>query len=105
LLGSVAVTSLIVHFAVLSHVSWMGNYWQGGSKKVALNESTAPVNTASATPGFSVSVTPVAAADGKGGTSFVVTVAPGVGAPTTVAAVQADPVSRPPDRLALAKPE
>lgn len=29
-LGSVAVASLIVHFAILSHTTWFSAYWQGG---------------------------------------------------------------------------
>jgi light-harvesting protein B-800-850 alpha chain len=28
-LGSVAVTSLIVHYAILSHTTWMSAYWEG----------------------------------------------------------------------------
>jgi light-harvesting protein B-800-850 alpha chain len=32
MLGSVAVTALLVHFAVLSHTTWFSAYWQGGSK-------------------------------------------------------------------------
>jgi len=37
-LGSVAVTSLIVHYAVLSHTTWMAAYWEGGHKaKVSLD--------------------------------------------------------------------
>ena len=42
-LGSVAVTSLIVHFAVLSHTTWMSAYWQGGHAKVSvISPDTAP---------------------------------------------------------------
>lgn len=32
LLGTVLVISLLIHFAVLSHTSWMGGYWEGGAK-------------------------------------------------------------------------
>ncbi len=36
-LGAVATTSLIVHYAILSHTTWFPAYWQGGSKgKVAI---------------------------------------------------------------------
>ena len=28
-LGSVAVTSLIVHYAILSHTTWFSAYWEG----------------------------------------------------------------------------
>jgi light-harvesting protein B-800-850 alpha chain len=30
LLGAVAITSLIVHAAILTHTSWFSGYWQGG---------------------------------------------------------------------------
>jgi light-harvesting protein B-800-850 alpha chain len=35
-LGSVAITSLIVHFAVLTHTTWMSSYWQGGHAKTSM---------------------------------------------------------------------
>ena len=34
-LGTVLVISLLIHFAVLSHTSWMGGYWEGGKAKHA----------------------------------------------------------------------
>jgi light-harvesting protein B-800-850 alpha chain len=77
-LGSVALTSLAVHTAVMTHTTWMGNYWQGKAKTVAMNGTAASVASLSseAQPGFVVSVNPVAASAGSTGTSFVVTVAP-----------------------------
>ena len=30
-LGSVAATSLIVHACVMTHTTWMSNYWQGSA--------------------------------------------------------------------------
>jgi light-harvesting protein B-800-850 alpha chain len=94
LLGSVAVTSLIVHASVLTHVSWFGSYWQGKAKTVAMNGSPASVASASseAQPGFVISVNPVAAAAGSNATSFVVTVAPSqVVAASQVQRAQATP--------------
>ncbi len=35
-LGSVAVTSLIVHYAILSHTTWFSAYWQGGHAKTSM---------------------------------------------------------------------
>jgi light-harvesting protein B-800-850 alpha chain len=35
-LGSVAVTSLIVHYAILSHTTWYPAYWQGGHAKTSM---------------------------------------------------------------------
>jgi light-harvesting protein B-800-850 alpha chain len=32
LLGSVTIIALLVHFAVLTHTSWFGAYWEGGKK-------------------------------------------------------------------------
>ncbi len=31
-LGSVAITALIVHWAILSHTTWFSAYWQGSAK-------------------------------------------------------------------------
>ena len=36
-LGSVAVTSLLVHYAILSHTTWMAGYWQGHGAKVSMS--------------------------------------------------------------------
>lgn len=77
LLGSVAVTALIVHYSVLSHASWYGAYLEGGkNKKVALENSVSPVAlTSHAVPGYVISVAP-ATDIVRTGSSFVVTVAP-----------------------------
>jgi light-harvesting protein B-800-850 alpha chain len=42
MLGSVAVTSLIVHYAILSHTTWFSAYWQGGHNAKVSMETTAP---------------------------------------------------------------
>jgi light-harvesting protein B-800-850 alpha chain len=34
-LGSVALTSLAVHYAILSHTTWMASYWQGKAVKTS----------------------------------------------------------------------
>ena len=85
LIGSVALTSLIVHYSILSHVSWMGGYWNGGFKKSAAAD--APAATVGQVNGaaFTVSVSPVVGDSGK--TSFVVSVSPNAAdapAPVTV---------------------
>jgi light-harvesting protein B-800-850 alpha chain len=100
LLGSVAVTSLIVHACVMSHTPWMSSYWSGSWRnRTSAIESTAPP-VASVTPqgqpAFAVTVTPVPAGPGKTETAFVVTVTPNPG-------VQ-DPVPRAPSPLAMATP-
>ncbi len=77
-LGSVTLIALGVHAAVLTNTTWYGAYWQGAAKgKVALNDSEPRVAAASKGESpFSITVTPVAATEGKSAASFVVTVAP-----------------------------
>ena len=42
-IGAVAVTSLTIHFAVLTHTTWYPAFMQGGQKKVAIEtQTTAP---------------------------------------------------------------
>lgn len=86
LLGSVAVTSLIVHASVMTHTTWMGNFWQGAAKAKSAEATptgTGQVAAATPAPGVTVSVSPVAGADGK----FLVTVSPAAtDAPTQTAA-------------------
>ncbi len=41
-LGSVAVTSLIVHYAILSNTTWYPAYWQGKAVKAAEMSISAP---------------------------------------------------------------
>lgn len=43
-LGTVLFISLAIHYAVLSHTTWMGGYWEGGFKA----KHTAAVTTAPA---------------------------------------------------------
>ena len=79
LLGSVAATSLIVHASVMTHTTWMSNYWQGNSR-TRISEKANPPKVAAVTPkgepAFVISVAPVAGTPGKTESSFVVTVAP-----------------------------
>jgi light-harvesting protein B-800-850 alpha chain len=42
-IGAVAVTSLTIHIAVLTHTTWYPAFMQGGQKKVAIEtQTTAP---------------------------------------------------------------
>jgi light-harvesting protein B-800-850 alpha chain len=103
-LGSVAVTSLIVHYSVLSNTSWFGSYWNGHAKAKAasVEGATAPVavNTPSGATGLVISVAPVADKAANGQTSFVITVGPKL-----AETAQADAAARLPDTLAMAAPE
>lgn len=99
-LGSVAVTSLIVHASVLGNTTWFGAYWNGKAKpKTASVEMVTPPVATSAS-GFTISVSPVA---GNGETSFVISVAPKSATPAE-ATVDATP-ARSPEPLALASPQ
>jgi len=88
LIGSVAITSLIVHASVMTHTSWMSNYWQGGGKKTAMSTDAPAVGQVGAA-AFSVSVSPIVGDAGK--TSFVVSVTPGGEAPAAVTVGDATP--------------
>lgn len=41
-LGSVALTSLFVHYQLLTHTSWLPAYYQGGQKAKAVSTAAAP---------------------------------------------------------------
>jgi light-harvesting protein B-800-850 alpha chain len=45
-LGTVLVIALLVHFAILSHTTWFGAYWQGGAKAHAATTVSAPAPVA-----------------------------------------------------------
>jgi light-harvesting protein B-800-850 alpha chain len=100
-LGSVAVTSLIVHYSILSHTTWFSSYWQGAAKAKAADEGTvAPVaGMFKAQPGYVISVSPVAATPGKSESSFLITVAPDPAAKVEAADNEAVPL--PADTLAM----
>ena len=96
-LGSVAVTSLIVHYSVLSNTTWFSHYWQGGAKaKTASVEDTPRAVAANTANGFVITVSPVAATAAKADTSFVITVSP------EAAKVSQADAARPPEQVALA---
>lgn len=78
LLGSVALTSLAVHTSVMTHTTWMSNYWQGAARVRTSDNGSVPVAsiTPKAEPAFVISVAPVAGIPGRTESSFVVTVAP-----------------------------
>lgn len=107
LLGSVAVTSLIVHACVMTHTPWMSSYWSGSwrNRTSAIETNAPPIAAATpqGAPAFAVTVTPVPGAAGKTETAFVVTVTPNPGASPNEAAVQ-EPVPRAPSPLAMASP-
>jgi light-harvesting protein B-800-850 alpha chain len=77
LLGSVALTSLAVHTAVMTHTTWMSNYWQGSARpKLSMDTPNPKAAEAASKAAFSMTVTPVPATDANGQASFVITVAP-----------------------------
>ena len=82
IIGGAAVTSLIVHYAILSHTDWMSKYWTGGMKKTSMATDPAAVGMAQPA-GFNVSMTPATNADGQTAFTFTVTPNP-VSAPVMV---------------------
>jgi len=102
-LGSVALTSLAVHYCILTNTTWMSSYWAGKSRaaKASIEDSMSSVAAlnSKAVPGFVISVAPVSVENAKLGSSFVVTVAP---TPAQAQAMVDDPSTRPPDTVSLA---
>ena len=94
-IGGVAVTSLVVHAAIMTHTPWMSSYWTGAAKpKTAMNGEAAPATSSPAA--FVITVAP-APAGGKTDTAYTVTVSPNP-------AASADGAARPSNALALATP-
>jgi light-harvesting protein B-800-850 alpha chain len=56
LIGSAAVTSLLVHYAILSHTTWYPSYWEGGHHKVSMETSSTAVSALETAPAFTVVV-------------------------------------------------
>ena len=54
IIGGAAVTALLVHFAILSHTTWFGGYWEGAAKKKVADVSSTAVSVA--TPAYTYSV-------------------------------------------------
>jgi light-harvesting protein B-800-850 alpha chain len=50
LLGSVAITSLLVHASILTHTTWFSSYWEGNHHRTAALSTTAPVAAVPTTP-------------------------------------------------------
>ena len=101
-LGAVAVTSLLVHGAVLTHTTWYGALYQGGKAKTALGDSSSSVASlpAKSDSAFVIAVTPVASTSVKGETSFVVTVTPNTAAASTTVG-DASPAVEPRQSVAM----
>jgi light-harvesting protein B-800-850 alpha chain len=89
-LGSVTGLALCVHAAVLTNTTWFGTYWQGGKARSAEDTTGRVAVPAKADGGYSIMVTPVAAASGNSGSSFVVTVVPNGQAPVKAEPAAAD---------------
>ena len=96
LLGSVALTSLAVHTSVMTHTTWMSNYWQGSARVRTSDNGNASVASIAprAEPAFVISVAPVAGIPGRTESSFVVTVAPNPAAAATASGEVEPAVSR-----------
>ncbi len=92
-LGSVAVTSLVVHASVMSHTTWMSDYWQGAKAKTALLDTAAPLASGTVTgSGYTITVTPVASNTSGGQPAFTISVNPADGKLATASAAPSRPV-------------
>ncbi len=96
LLGSVAVTALIVHACILTHTTWFGTYWMGAKARTAALDTVSPQTASAAPAGFAMTVTPAAGSNSASPASFVITVTP-----TPAAAAKVVPAS---DSAASHKP-
>jgi light-harvesting protein B-800-850 alpha chain len=59
-IGGVAVTSLVVHASVMTHTTWVSNFWNGGAASTAMTDtSIAPVasNVLKTDQGYVITVT------------------------------------------------
>ena len=82
LLGSVAVTSLIVHASIMTHTTWMSTYWMGKYARTG-----APPAASLSGPTFSMKVAPGTDAAAGSPASFVVTISPAPAPATRAAAL------------------
>ena len=103
-LGSVALTSLAVHTAVMTHTSWMSSYWAGSTrnKPGAVVTGSSDAATPGAASAFSMTVTPVPASAQGTPASFVITVRPNDLKATTTATEPAAPPPATPIKSASA---
>jgi light-harvesting protein B-800-850 alpha chain len=91
-LASVALTSLAVHTAVMTHTTWMSSYWAGATRtKVSALDT--PAQRADA--GYSVTVSPATVAGSSQQAAFVITFTPKADAPAK-ATPAASPVGHAP---------
>lgn len=105
-LGSVAVTSLIVHYTVLSNTTWFAGYWQGKAAKAASVEGATPVaSTTQTSSGVVISVAPVTDKSGSGQAQFVITLGPKAATTASPVAEVGGATSGVSDTLAMAAPQ
>ncbi len=96
-LGSVAITSLVVHACVMTHTDWMSSYWEGGKKTVSMNVDPAAATKSNAA--FTMTVAPQGAT-ATAPASFVITVTPNEAATQTAAVATAAVATAAPVRTA-----
>jgi len=89
-LGSVALISFTVHFAVLNNTTWVGDFFKGKSKSVTKAEATTTAPVALRVEGGTdLAVQVVSGPSGAVSKSFVITVSP-----QGVASIVDDPPAR-----------
>ena len=80
LLGSVGITSLIVHASIMTHTTWMSTYWMGKYARIG-----APPSASLDGPALSMKVVPNPSGGAGSPVSFVVTLSPAPATATTTA--------------------
>jgi light-harvesting protein B-800-850 alpha chain len=75
-LGSVAITSFIVHASVMTHTTWMSTYWQGAKARTASADLPLGATASKLDSGYTVSVLPSVAGGTNAQPGFTITVTP-----------------------------
>ncbi len=91
LLGSVTVIAFIVHASVMTHTTWMSNYWQGAAKPKLADAAAPQPATSGSAAAYAVTVLPGATANAQ--PSFVITITPNAAPGNAVAAASAEPAA------------
>lgn len=89
LLGSVTVIAFIVHASVMTHTTWMSNYWQGAAKPKVADAGISQPATSGSSAAYAVTVLPGATANAQ--PSFVITITPNAEPANAVTAANAEP--------------
>ena len=105
-LGSVALTSLAVHTAIMTNTTWMSSYWAGSTRqKVSAIDPGSVGGAPKSDAAYSVTVAPATVAGSASQAAFVITFSPnGTPNATAVAAPEAQADARVTQAASLVPP-